>query len=247
MKKATFVITIPTLKKALDGSIVRQEDREMFYALPACVVNKSVFQADVQRYVDIALAEKYDWQAFSIKRKKNPDDVSLVNAELYAELYTELMPAPENRVFTLSLASCIAFCICKDMQTDYYVENNTPKRRACTLGCGMLNLYETYVEHAGTIISDKKATELTNMLRDWFKGVIDADDSTKAWKTDSITRAIALELICQAGRINDSLKKDGISGKRDGISKFTEQALLKCLKKCCKFADAPMEDCKVLG
>lgn len=240
MKKfETFAIVTPAFEKNESGRItfnVNEPTSARDYARLACVTNQSEFVADVQRYIDMAYSDKFNWLSEKCLVSANKGNVVAGdNAIVYNEManYFE----PDDKKQDMTLARIIAFVICKECRTYYYCDGGKYKKCDVTFGNDGIAMFEAFQAVSDKAVSDKAVSELKERLTMWFKSIIASDPNCKEWDCKGITGKITLELIHEAGRIYERYNHKGISdnSKRTSVSEWTNQALLKCLKKVLKF------------
>ncbi len=239
MKYKTFEITVPVIDTDSEGYAIRlEEDRVIEVALPTCAIFPLDFQNEVQRYIDNALADYYDWLATKCfkSNKKNPNEVTATNGLWYSTLSESLKH--KNRQIIPSLSYMFAYCLSKHVQTYYYFEGNRACKLPSTIGNIAEDMYDTFKEVGNDIMTEEQAVALTAMVRNWFARIIACDEACKAWDTKNIKRKTVMELVHEVGTIKERLGRQGITGKRSNVAEFTKQALLKCMKDNIKFVPA---------
>lgn len=240
MKKfETYAITTPTFEKSEDGRIdfnINEPTNSRDYAKLACVTNQTDFAKDVQRYIDMAYSDKFNWLAEKCRVSANKGNVVAGdNAIVYNEMANYFKP--DNKKQEMTLARIIAFVICKECRTYYYCDGDKYKKCDVTFGNDGIAMFEAFQAVSDKTVSDKAVSELKERLTTWFQSIIANDPNCKEWDCKGITAKITLELIHEAGRIYERYNHKGIAdnSKRTSVSEWTNQALLKCLKKVLKF------------
>ena len=239
MKKfKTFDITVPVVATDDKGYVDREENREIKVALPMCAIFPTDFEKDVQRYIDNATADYFDWKSTQLynQNEKKPNEVTASNCEMYFTWSEELKHT--NRTIVPSLSYMFAYCLSKHVQTYYYFEGKKACKLPSVIGNIGEEMYDRFIEAGKDTMTEEQAVELTRMVRTWFARIIACDASCKAWDTKNIKRDTVMQLVHEAGTIKERLGKQGITGKRFGLAEFTKQALLKCMKDNIKFVPA---------
>lgn len=239
MKKfKTFDITVPVVVTDNKGYVDREEDRNIKVALPMCAIFPIDFEKEVQRYIDNATADYFDWKSTQLynQNEKKPNEVTASNCEMYFTWSEELKHT--SRTIVPSLSYMFAYCLSKHVQTYYYFEGKKACKLPSVIGNIGEEMYDRFIEAGKDTMTEEQAVELTHMVRDWFARIIACDEACKAWDTKNIKRDTVMQLVHEAGTIKERLGKQGITGKRFGLAEFTKQALLKCMKDNIKFVPA---------
>lgn len=239
MKKfKMFNITVPVVATDDKGYVDREEDRNIKVALPTCAIFPIDFEKEVQRYIDNATADYFDWKSTQLynQNEKKPNEVTASNCEMYFTWSEELKHT--NKTIVPSLSYMFAYCLSKHVQTYYYFEGKKACKLPSVIGNIGEEMYDRFIEAGKDTMTEEQAVELTRMVRDWFARIIACDEACKAWDTKNIKRTTVMELVHEAGTIKERLGKQGITGKRFGLAEFTKQALLKCMKDNIKFVPA---------
>lgn len=238
-KTATFEIQFPVIvKDELTEKPVSLDYRVREYGIPDCVVFEWDFEKDVQRYIDIAYADFFQWTSDKLyatfEKKGLPNEWEKFNS--FADEVK-----PDNTEITCNLAFLYAFCIDKHVQTHYY-RDSKGKFTKCgvTIGTYGTELFELFKDYAFGTVNDKTMSVARQQLRAWFGDVIDNDSTCKEWDTKKINIDTTRQLINLAGNVTTKMRKD-FSNKSTTVSTFTEQALLKCFQRCFKMKLAPVE------
>lgn len=237
-KTATFELQFPYVEKNDMDKIVGLNYHVREFGIPDCVVYEIAFQREVQRYIDIAYADFFQWTSdklyASFQKKAVPNDW-----ELYSDFADEVKP--ENVEIHCDFAFMYAFCIDKHVQTHYY-RDGKGKYTSCgvTIGEYGTELFELFKDYAFSTINDKTMSVARQQLRAWFGDVVANDSNCKEWDTKKINIDSTRQLINLAGNVTTKMRRD-FSNKSTSISLFTEQALLKCFQRCFKMKFAPVE------
>lgn len=237
-KTATFELQFPFIEKNDRDEIVGLNYHVKDYGIPDCVVFEISFQREVQRYIDIAYADFFQWTSdklyASFQKKAIPN-----GWELYSDFADEVKP--DDTVIRCDFAFMYAFCIDKHVQTHYY-RDSTGKYTSCgvTIGEYGTELFDLFKSYSTGTINDKVMSVARQQLRAWFGDVIANDSNCKEWDTKKINIDSTRQLINLAGNVTTKMRRD-FSNKSTSISLFTEQALLKCFQRCFKMKFAPVE------
>lgn len=242
MKTSTFTIDVPVIEKDECGNITELSYREKEFGIPDCVVFENSFRLEVQRYVNIAYAEYFQWESdkqYAAYEKKGVSN----DWEKYSVFANEVKPINVEK--HCDFAFMYAFCIDKRVQTHYY-RDSKGKYTSCgiTIGEYGTQLYELFKDYSFSTINDKTMSIARQQLRAWFGDVISNDSNCKDWDTKKINIDTTRQLINLAGNVTTKMRRDFIH-KSTTISVFTEQALAKCFYRCFKMKPAPIETEKV--
>lgn len=231
MKTKTMSISVPVIVKNDLDEITGLDTKERFYGIPDCVVFENSFQNEVQRYINIAYADFFQWTSdklyASYQKKAIPNDW-----ELYSEFVDEVKP--ENINIHCDFAFLYAFCIDTHVRTHYY-RDSKGKYTKCGVTCGEYGteLFELFSDYSMDNISDAKMSIARQQLRAWFGDIIADTSYCKKWNTSKITIDTTRRLINYAGTVKTDIRRD-FKNKRTGIADFTQQALAKCFQSCFK-------------
>lgn len=239
MKTKTMSIIIPTIQADDDNNVLTLERKERFYGIPACVTLEYKFQCEVQRYIDVAYGDYFQWKADAsyAKYDKNGDDDDYRTYEFYSNFADSTYP--ENKSLHCDFAFLYAFCIDSKVRTNYYRdEKGRYTHRGVTVGEYGVELFELFSDYSMSNLNDAKMSIARQQLRAWFGDVIANTDYCKAWNTSKITIDTTRRLVNYAGIVTTHIRRD-FQNKPTEISKFTEQALAKCFQSCFKMKVEP--------
>ncbi len=237
-RTATFEIEFPVVVRNDSDEITGLEYRVREYGIPDCVLFEQDFQEEVQRYINIAYADYFQWTSDKLyatfEKKGLPNDW-----ETFSDFALEVKP--KNTEITCNFAFLYAFCIDRHVQTHYY-RDGKGKFTKCgvTIGEYGTELFELFRDYAFGTVNDKVMSVARQQLRAWFGDVIDGDYRCKTWDTKKINIDSTRQLINFAGNVHTRMRKD-FTNKATTVSAFTEQALLKCFQRCFKMKLAPVE------
>lgn len=234
MKTKTMSIFVPTILTDEDGNITGLNTKERFYGVPDCVTYEPDFNNEVQRYINIAYADFYQWKADSYysryeKNGKNEDHKLFT---WYNDFVDSTMP--DNKEVKCDFAFLYAYCIDKQVRTHYY-RDAKGKYTKCGVTCGEYGteLFELFSEYSMNNINDSKMSIARQQLRAWFGDIIADTPYCKKWDTKKVTIDTTRRLINYAGIVKTDIRRD-FKNKRTGIAEFTQQALAKCFQACFK-------------
>lgn len=234
MKTKTMSIFVPVVLKDEDGNITGLDTKERFYGIPSCVISEPEFNYEVQRYINIAYADFFQWNAdrlFSKYERTNKDEDHALYM-WYSEFADNTAPCDKN--LECDFAFLYAFCIDKQVRTHYY-RDSKGKYTSCGVTCGEygVELYELFSDYSMNNINDNKMSIARQQLRAWYGDIIKDTPYCKQWNTSKITIDTTRRLINYAGTVKTDIRRD-FKNKRTGIADFTQQALAKCFQSCFK-------------
>lgn len=231
MKTATFNLEFPTVKKDDDGNITGMEFVSRAFGIPACVTFSTEFACGVQRYINLAYYNYFQWMSDKLyaahEKTGKPNEWTTYSS--FAE-----QVEPNEKTTTVDFEFLYAYAICGHVRTHYYCDGKG-KYTKCGVAIGTYGseLFELFKDYAYSTINDKTMKVAREQLRAWFGDVIDNDTTCKAWDTHKINIDTTRQLINLAGEVHTKMRRD-FSNKSTTISQFTEQAIVKCFQRCFK-------------
>lgn len=238
-KTVTLEIQFPVIvKDELTEKPVSLDYKVREFGMPDCVMFEWDFEQEVQRYIDIAYADFFQWNSdrlyAAFQKKSVPNEW-----EKFSDFANEIRPS--NTEVHCSFAFMYAFCIDKHVQTHYYRDGKGKFiKQGVTIGEYGTELFELFKDYAFGTVNDKTLSIARQQLRAWFGDVIANDSTCKEWDTKKINIDSTRQLVNYAGNVITRMRRD-FSNKSTTISAFTEQALLKCFQRCFKMKLAPVE------
>lgn len=234
MKTKTMSIIIPTVQSNDDNNVLTLERKERFFGIPACVTGEYTFQTEVQRYIDIAYGDYFQWKADASynRYEKKGNSTDYETYDYYNSFAVDTYPA--DKTINCDFAFLYAFCLDSKVRTNYYRDSKGRyTHRGVTVGEYGVELFELFSDYSMSNLNDSKMSVARQQLRAWFGDVIANTPYCKAWNTGKITIDTTRRLINYAGTVMTHIRKD-FQNKPTEISKFTEQALAKCFQSCFK-------------
>lgn len=248
MAKEVFIISVPfvnqveTDKKDVNGNpvvVLKEGYRTQEFAIPACVVNKTDYTKEVQRYIDLSFSENLTCLAF--QARTNGD---LNASKFYTNFASHIKP--EKTLENGDLARMTAYCINSFCRKWHHISEDKVKHDAIVFGADGWELFEQFSKvGCGLTMTDAIVIDCKNRLEKWFSGVIAKDDFCKDWRV-KITKELTVQLIHCAGNVKRSWGRNGIKGRKTDVVEFMKQALLACFEKSLHFTEVTTTTYRVI-